>query len=631
MKPLANKLSLFVCFFLLAFQPIFPQLQSLFLTDTTLLPANFYKTFFEKQYNIHRLEHSVDYHAVTDVGDFLISHQYFGNLIEGVEEKTGRDDENLKFIYSLNFSRFSGIFFEGNYILNSDSRALGINKVQRLNGNIGLDVTLPIVGNVTGSFGYERNSQVQLNSNGMRYRGTWKLDKINFSEFNLQNSAYLEHLKLTDGRKNSDVYFSSNLLGIFPEKNNFQLSVNYKSMRRDFFVFPLFEAGFFETRWEGKFFPSLSLFYYIFDNLFIRFSTDLTSYVVQRYQNKYDATNQYSAVRRNLTEQTLAINSELNYVGALFEPVLGFSYYSRNEENSLDLVFRLPESVFAQMAQLEAQKNNYQSRLALFGSLKYKFSKKDTISLATSLNIFRYDTPSAMNDDDRDELTSITKLSFSHSFSKFLNIKVNLDLLLSHLVFLKASRSNLNNWNRVLRLSLNPTYRNEVIQMNPNFEVLANYTVYDFESNNIGVQSYIFRQFAYRDSIFLRFHRNFYFFANIIYKLMERGTLYWKEFSMSKETSINEVFAKGLFFSKVNNSVEIGLGARIYNILQNSVGRVSTSSGYNFYSLSPESEIRIFLGKDKTIILQGWYELKFWNYRIQSKISNITLIINYSL
>jgi len=283
------------------------------------------------------------------------------------------------------------------------------------------------------------------------------------------------------------------------------------------------------------------------------------------------------------------------------------------------------------MVQFEAQKNNYQSRFTLYGNLDCKFSKRDTIFFTTSIGIFRYDTPSAINDDDRDELSSITKLGYSHSFNKSLQIKTNLDLLLNHLVFLKSSRSSLNYWNRILRISINPTYNGDFLRINPNFEVLANYTVYDFESKNVGVQSYIFRQFSYRDSIFLNFSKNFYFFANIIYKLMERGTLYWKEFAMTKETSINEFFGKGLFFSRINSIAELGIGMRIYNIVQQSLLGFKTGLQYNFYSLSPETEIRIFLSKDKTIILQGWYELKFWNYKIQSKTSNVSLMINYLL
>lgn len=612
-------------------QPAFSQLQSLFLVDTTLPSSNYFKTFFEKQYNIYQLSHSFDFRTITELGDFFISQQYLGNLIEGVEEKSGRDDENLRFIYSKNMNGFSNLFIEGNYILNSDSRAIGINKVQRLNGNLGINLLFPIVGNIIGSLGYERNSQIQLNANGIRYRADWKPEKITFSEFSIQNTLNFEFLNLTDGRRNNDVSISSNLLGIFLGKNTLSLSVNYKSIRRDFVAFPYFTAGFFDTRWEWKFFPSLNISYNILENLLIRFSTDMRSYNVQRYYNKYDPTNQYSAVRRNLMEQTLTFNSELRYKSEIFEPLLGFNYYSRNEENSLTQNFQLSESVFAQMVQFEAQKNNYQSRFTLYGGLDSRFSKRDTIFLTTSIGIFRYDTPSGINDDDRDELNSITKLGYSHSFNKSLNIKTSLDLLLNHLVFLKSTRSSLNNWNRILRFSINPTYNGDFLRINPNFEVLANYTVYDFESKNVGVQSYIFRQFSYRDSIFINFNKNFYFFSNIIYKLMERGTLYWKEFAMTKETSIDEFFWKGLFFSRINSIAEFGIGMRIYNIVQKSWGTFKMGFQYNFYSLSPETEIRIFFGKDKTIILQGWYELKFWNYKIQSKTSNVTLIINYLL
>jgi len=72
---------------------------------------------------------------------------------------------------------------------------------------------------------------------------------------------------------------------------------------------------------------------------------------------------------------------------------------------------------------------------------------------------------------------------------------------LSHLVYLSPQRSADNTWNRIFRLSPRFAYKpSEKFFSFNTFEVLANYTTYDFEFISASVRSYVFRQFAFIDS-----------------------------------------------------------------------------------------------------------------------------------
>ena len=67
--------------------------------------------------------------------------------------------------------------------------------------------------------------------------------------------------------------------------------------------------------------------------------------------------------------------------------------------------------------------------------------------------------------------------------------------------------------------------------VNSQFQVLANYTVYDFQDIISSVKSYSFRQLNLKDSLVTRFNDKV---GSDIYgeiKFYERGELNWKEFS----------------------------------------------------------------------------------------------------
>ncbi|MFN3781935.1 MAG: hypothetical protein ACK4SO_07145, partial [Candidatus Kapaibacteriota bacterium] len=214
---------------------------------------------------------------------------------------------------------------------------------------------------------------------------------------------------------------------------------------------------------------------------------------------------------------------------------------------------------------------------------------------------------------------------------EYYTLGLTLDLQLNHLVFLKASKSSLNNWNRVIRLSTNSFYKTDNFLWKPNLEIFSNYLVYDFETISGNVKSYAFRQFTYRDSLEIMLSKFLTLSNTLVYKYSERGNLYWKEFAMTKESKINEIFLKTMLNLSYTEKIHYGIGARLYNIKQTPFDKNLSRENYFYYSYSPEVEIKFFLGNNNIIFLQGWYELKFWNYKIVGENPNLTITTRVNL
>ncbi|MEO8168764.1 MAG: hypothetical protein ABI623_10985, partial [bacterium] len=154
-----------------------------------------------------------------------------------------------------------------------------------------------------------------------------------------------------------------------------------------------------------------------------------------------------------------------------------------------------------QAQEQEQTKDNLTRQTSLAGMMGLPLSRSDTLRLSGAASILRYDTPSTENVEDRDELLVALSLSTFHAFNRYLNLSFTIDGTLSHIVYLLKDRSANNNINRVLRFSPRTVYRpfDELTTMN-SFEVLANYTVYDFEQQAAQVKSFSYRQFGWMDS-----------------------------------------------------------------------------------------------------------------------------------
>ncbi len=595
----------------------------------TLRQGNFFHQIFDKQFNIYRLVNSLQFEKSFYQTNIKVENEYEGTKIKA-NEFSSKDAENLNVSITQSFLKGINIFFQTNYLLNSDSKQIGLNQAEKLNSNIGVKLIFPKNIESTLSYGFEKNKQVSIVQNGPRLFLETSIKNLSLTEVNLTSYLGYENVKLKDGRTNSNFTLYSNIFGSFEGDNALSIAFVYNNLKRDYIVFPVYLTNFFETRKEDKIAPSFNLNYNLFSKTTLNFSGQMVFYQIKRYYNIFDPTSPVSATERILSEQWINLNFEILSTTKFFEPKIGLNYYFRTEENNLDKRFELDHQNFSQLSLTEIQKNNYQTRLNAYYILNLPF-KDNFTSLKGNISILRYDTPSPLNDDDRDEFSFLTSLSTKQKFSEYYTLGITFDLQLNHLVFLKASKSSLNNWNRAIKLSTSSIYKTNYFIWKPNFEIFSNYLVYDFEIIGNNVKSYAFRQFTYRDSLEIKLSKFLTLSNTFIYKYSERGNLFWREFAMTKEMEIKEIFLKTMLNLTYSKKILYSIGARLYNIKQTPLNKNLLRENYFYYSYSPEVEIKFFLGNNNMIFLQGWYELKFWNYKIVGENPNLTITTRVNL
>ena len=129
--------------------------------------------------------------------------------------------------------------------------------------------------------------------------------------------------------------------------------------------------------------------------------------------------------------------------------MVSMEHKERSESHTI--INALGSSPFTQQQMLnQEQLDNFGSTNTLTGQLflNYSATSLDVTGLAS---LFRYNTPSSLNYDDRDELTNTIALNLNHTFSPFLNAGFGAEADLIHIVYIESQRSANNNRNFIYR------------------------------------------------------------------------------------------------------------------------------------------------------------------------------------
>ena len=97
------------------------------------------------------------------------------------------------------------------------------------------------------------------------------------------------------------------------------------------------------------------------------------------------------------------------------------------------------------------------------------------------------------------------------------------------------------------------------------FEVLANYTVYDYEKQVALARSFSYRQFSWMDSTAVELTRNVGLDFYAYLKLYERGMLRWDEFLERTENStVDRTFSAQVRYAP-DRTLTVALGVRYFS------------------------------------------------------------------
>lgn len=555
-------------------------------------------------------------------GGLLTIRQRYNGAVLRSSTQALRDDQALNILGSIPlYDQFRAIV-QGLWFSTSDSRSIGLQSASRTGIYGGLCYTGQQV-RAEAAMGWEGNSQLGVKAGGFSVYGNADIKPLRLDEnLMLQGMLLGNHSTIDDKRVTSDIdsrlfLFSDNEPGSIAR---FSTETRYKRQNRDFF-----------TPVSGS--DSLAIERRIEQRLSISadISSPLSSYLIAGLQFSMEMADidrlyqqpllnaPITSINRQLQELSFSINGSIEYNtinGG--RHILGISLYSRDEQNAVTTLFKLDPADEEALRRQEFQRDNTAGRLRLSLQSLQPIGKKDSLFLSGSVSLLRYDTPSTLNNDDRDEQVLIAGAAWWHALQPGLSLRLDAGLQYTHLVFIKAQRSSLNNWNRIIRLSPGIDWKNSVIEAHPRFEVLANYTVYDFESLTGDVQSFSFRQASYRDSILINPGDGFQAELKLFARIFDRGLLFWQEFSESPLTHSTEQFAKFLIFTPRKNGIRMGIGARYYQLAQFSLygtipAQASLQQNSRTRNYGPELSFTANFASGSSISLQGWYEWQYSN------------------
>lgn len=314
-----------------------------------------------------------------------------------------------------------------------------------------------------------------------------------------------------------------------------------------------------------------------------------------------------------------------------FSGYLRFSYGERNEAHAAKLPSNPTsnqQALFAQQNRQEKTKDNIARRSMLSGGANLPLTLTDRLAVTGSVSMLRYDTPSEVNVEDRDEFLAALSVVTQHRLGRSLEVSLVLDGTLSHLVYLLKERSANNNVNRVLRFAPRTTYQPASWLASTNvFEVLANYTVYDYEKQVALVRSFSYRQFAWLDSTRVEFGRRLGLDFFLLFKLYERGLLRWDEFTEQTENSFADRTLDALVRFTPTPGTLFGAGVRYFSQSRYQHNGTTRTLQMFLRSVGPTCAVLWQFGPHSRLYVRGWLEHRTQPDGTQRRLANVFLNI----
>ncbi|MBI2793677.1 MAG: hypothetical protein HYX66_03385 [Ignavibacteria bacterium] len=550
---------------------------------------------------------------------------YYGTIFR-TQTIAVRDDETAQLSLDLPIGPGTGGFLmsgiaRGAWIVSQDSRSVGLSSLKRGSGAVGVRLSeLSDVSPNARSWqieaftGAEATTQLGVEATGSLVGGVATINHLNLDDWYISARGLGGWHKLDAARTNSDADVRIDLERSTLEGSVLTIGAGASTLRRQYFTkisgIPAPLAV--ENRNEDRIGSDFNLDYKI--NKVFSFGSVgmLQANSIQRSYGQAIADVPISAVSRTLAEFVVDIEGRLSLQLKQMNLMGGGSIFVRNESNTVAPLNSIGETELNTIRLQESQRDNTTSRLRLFARALWNPAERDTITAEWTWWLLRYDTPSDLNNDDRDELNALAKIRYSHTISELLIVGVSLSSQLLHTVFLRSTNSEQNNQNGVIRLSPFVFIRGAVVSMMPTFEVLANYTVYDFESQGATIRSYGYRKILYRDSVIIRFTPSMSFEIPSVVQYFETSTLLWSDFSELPSNGTLEYITKFLIFSRSQTAWEVGAGIRLYAFKQRRlmVPAGESSLTASVRSWAPEVDIRYSPSSGSTLILSGYYEFQ---------------------
>jgi len=590
---------------------------------------------FERNLNTYLWSLKADY-AQRDTAFYVDVHDRSISSLIRRNQNSIRDEHTFWLEASRNINSCLDVDAEASSFVLSDNQSLGVSNAALHSGLVGVSVRPVPQWSVSPLLGFRYDRQENEADKGWNYKLSSELDTIDADGYETAASMRLNESNL------SPRYYRNNAAQIFFQKDFLEGSLDslrfqWSDNRWDFYV-PADSLVQREFGTASNIRSRVDEIVNVTNSLHYGVGNRISAVVQTLFENRsIGNTYRYKSLAQPLDipydvtvqEQRLEGGIDLRYqdFGAMIATV-GIRFAERDEKHVLQKIDGVDKDIQENKSEQEQRLDNVARRTALRGSLLLPVSSNDFVSFESSAGILRYDTPDSLNTDDRDELLINAAGRETHRWNDYLESGLELEATLSHIVYLFSDRSANNNWNRVFRLSPTLTYTpSSNMRMVNAFEVLANYTVFDYELIVPTVRSYSYRQFAFLDTTSYDMSTSIgvdFFFQ---LRLYERGELQWKEFSERPQ----QYFREATFSPAVRYTIErklvcaVGFRSFAQNRFRYDNGeRVSDG---NLLCYGPTTSIILTLSPSSRIEIQGWKEFQQETNLPTREVSNVTMSV----
>jgi hypothetical protein len=574
-----------------------------------------------------------------DAGPWHIhADERFQRTLIRTDRSAVKDEQSLRLAADYDLSDRLGITTSFSSFIFSDNRALALNDLSANKALAGIRWRpLPEL-QVTPMAGVTFDNQQGIEDRGFMYSASAQLNDLTIGR-TAARAEWLSVAEYIDPRFQQEHRGAADFLARFAEGGLNLTQLQFRSLRREFYLpydstletsrgvaYPI------ESRDERLVTISNTMQYQMIDPLRLIASIDLTQRDIARARPMRSPDEAVPFFDADISEFRLNGSLQMAY-----DDLRGTTGVLRMEFNERDEVHEIrnfeganPVS-FSRQQSLERQKNNAIQQAQLGLQLSHALSARDTLWLSAATVKMQYDTPSEENHDDRDELFVLAGLRWAHRFSPHFRISLAGDINLRHTVFIFAERSANNTWNRVIRLA--PA---TVLRLGSSFvsrnaaEVVANYTVYDFESAGQSQRSFSLRQLTITDSTLLRLTGSIWAELQLHLRFYERGELQWSAFTVRPLQYFDER-SISLSLLRLGERLRASMGFRLFEQRRYGYKRLDRLTAGTLRSYGPTASLRLGITAATDILAEGWYQLTSENDRPTRTTPNVALRVLWNL
>jgi hypothetical protein len=588
---------------------------------------------FERNLNTYLWNFKADFSG-RDSGFAADVHDRYSSSFIEQNQNSLRDEHTLWLNASRRISSMMNLELEASTFTLSDNQSLDVSNAALHTGLVGVSIRpLPYI-SVTPLVGFRVDRQQDQTDQGWNYKLSSQLDSVDIDGYETLASLRLNVSNL------SPRYFRSNGAQLFFAKDFLEgsfdsLRFQWSNNRWDFYI-PADSVMQKEFGIKENIRSRVDEIYNVSNTLHYAVGKELSAVVQTLVETRtisnafrYKSLLEPTMIPYDVTvqEQRLEGGIDLNYrdINNIFASV-GIHTSERDERHILQKIDGVDPDIQQSASEQETQLDNIQHRTSLRGIFSMPVSSNDFVSFESSAGILRYDAPDSTNTDDRDELLITLSGRESHRWNEYFNISVTVEATLNHIVYLLAERSANNNWNRIFRLAPELTYTpSPAMRMVNTFEVLANYTVFDYETLIPTVESYSYRQFAFLDSTSYDMSSSMGLDVLLHVRLYERGELQWKAFTERPQQYFREVTFSPAVRYTIQERLVCAAGFRSFvqnRYLYNGAARVADG---NYFSYGPTTSIVLMAPSGWRLEIQGWKEFQKETNQPTRDVSNIMM------